>query len=145
LSSKDINSTLLVETPSKSLPIGEVGADVLGRLKMVKTLVEERIKWYEEIVRKDPELLANKWRVGEGRRTGEISDPASALNKLHVHVKDFRSFQAAITKLSFAKARDYFVAHNGLNAQEATEALEEILGDLLEFKTSKGSIEKVEE
>lgn len=125
------------------LPIGEVGADLLERLKLLQTLVKEKIDWYEEIVRKDPELLANKWKVGNGKRTGKIDDPISALDKLGNHIMDRQAFQRAVSTVSYAKARDWLVAHNGLNKKEAEEALVEILGDLLEFETSKGTVEKV--
>jgi hypothetical protein len=135
LDSSDINA---------ALPVGEPGADLLGRLKLLKGLVEEKIKWYEELVRKDPAILANQWKVGEGAEKGEILDAEVALDKLAAyHLASRKELFKAAGKLSYAKVRDFFAEQRGISAKEARAALQDILGDLLEFKREKGSVKEM--
>lgn len=123
----------------KELPLGEDGAELLTRLHILKKLVSEKIKYYEDLVRKDEKILAGRWKVGKGKRTGEITSLTKALPSLSLFI-DTRPALEASAKLSYAKMRDFVAETKGLTKKDAEAALIDILGDLLVFKEGEGSV-----
>src|SRR5260221_1035022 len=131
------------------LPTGEAGAEVLARLHILKKLVAEKISYYEDLVRfQGPETLANKWVVGKGKRIGQISSLPKAiplLSQHFIHLIMTASLLEAVGTGSYAKLRDLLAKEKGYSAKDAEEALKDILGELLTFKETKGSIEEAPE
>lgn len=127
----------------QELPLGEDGAELLTRLHILKKLVSEKIAYYEKLVRKDETILAGKWTIGKGKRTGEIISFVDVLPLLSVgHLSDLdrRAMLNAAAKLSYAKLRDFVMEAKGLTKKDAEAALVDILGDLLVFKDCEGSV-----
>jgi hypothetical protein len=134
---------LPIEIASNNLPVGEKGAEMLSRLKVLKSLVEEKIEFYEDLVRQNPATLGNKWRVDEGKRIGKITDLPSAIALLAPHVQSARNLLSATSTISYAKCRDWIAEQHSISKKDAEAALADILGDLLTFSETKGSVVEV--
>ena len=131
---------LPVELASENLPVGAQGAEMLSRLKVLKGLVEEKISFYENLVRNNPATLANRWKVAPGNRIGKIADLPAAIALLAPHVQSARNLLSATSTISYAKCRDWLAEQHGISKKDAAEALQDILGDLLTFTETKGSV-----
>lgn len=121
------------------LPLGEDGAEVLSRLHVLVKLAKEKIAYYEGLVRKDPKILAGRWKVGKPKRTGEITSITKSVQPLSLFLES-RPMLEACAKLSYAKLRDFVVEKKGLTKKEAEAALIDILGELLVFKEGEASV-----
>jgi Protein of unknown function (DUF2800) len=56
-----------VAIKTHSLPSGELGAEIVGKLKLIMKIARDRLAWYEEQLTKDPQFLAGKYVIGEGK------------------------------------------------------------------------------
>ncbi len=122
------------------MPRGEPGARVVEKLKLLIALAKERVDWYEAQVTQDPKFLDGIYEMSKGKELGEITDAQAAIKVLGDSVLHTDSLQ-----VSYARIRDHLVKTSGISKKDAKEALKEILGELLVFKTTKGSLRKANE
>jgi len=128
--------------PVESMPGGTVGAEVVTALKRIKQLASDKLNWYQEQVELDPKFLAGIYVLSKGRETGKINDFSEASKALWAKKALNQPQVNECATLSVAKLRDKIAKVHKIPQRQAVEMLQETLGDLISYTTSKGSLIK---
>ena len=129
----------------EELPAGELGADIVDKLKLIQKIAKDRLKWYEDKVRNDPRFLAGRWKL-TSRKTGKILDVNEATKiifKSQLLTMD-RVMECA--DLSAFKLREKLrKVHPGMTRDAAKKTLDDILGELIQYKESESWLVKADD
>jgi Protein of unknown function (DUF2800) len=67
-----------VAIKTDSLPSGELGAEIVTKLKLIMKIAKDRLAWYEEQLTNDSQFLAGKYVIGKGKEIRFVSNPRAA-------------------------------------------------------------------
>jgi hypothetical protein len=127
-----------------SLPSGELGAEIVGKLKLIMKIAKDRLAWYEEQLTRDPQFLAGKYVIGEGRKMPKITvngETFYALGGLDLTTEEIYS----TLSMSSPKIIGAVQKRKNVSRAEAFKMVSRTLGELLRYEETKGSMKAANE
>jgi Protein of unknown function (DUF2800) len=117
-----------VAIKTDSLPSGELGAEVVTKLKLIMKIAKDRLAWYEEQLTNDPQFLAGKYVIGKGKEIRFVSSTLQAWEKT--------GRATGVLTMPIGKLEDW-CSKNKIDIKE--------FDDCISTKTTKGSMKAANE